>query len=68
MTAGVQVAVRCEHPNCQAYHRGPHWRTVSQVADATLEARMSAQAAGWQIRRGHSGVDLCVKHRTRAVA
>lgn len=68
MTAGVQVAVRCEHPDCQAYHRGPHWRPVSQVADATLEARMSAQAAGWAVRRNHGGSDLCPEHRDEAAA
>lgn len=68
MSAGVQAAVRCDHDGCKAHHRGPHWHTASDPGQAVLEARMSAQEAGWQIRRGHSGRDLCPSHRVKAVA
>ena len=66
MTAGVQAAIRCEHDGCQAHHRGPHWHTASDPGQAVLEARMSAQAAGWAVRRGHSGHDLCPAHAPQA--
>ena len=68
MSAGVQAAIRCDHDGCNAHHRGPHWHTASDPGQAVLEASMSAQEAGWQIRRGHSGRDLCPSHRVKAVA
>lgn len=65
VTIHVHTVVNCEHDGC---HRriitGP--RPVSQVSDATLEARMRAQEYGWRTRRGHSGVDLCAEHRGMA--
>ena len=63
VTAGVQAAIRCEHDACQAYHRGPHWHPASDPGNAVTEARMSAQANGWQVRRSHGGKDLCAEHR-----
>lgn len=68
MTAGVQAAIRCEHDGCDAYHRGPHWHPASDPGQAVLEARMSAQANGWAIRRNHGGRDLCAAHRIEAAA
>ena len=68
MTAGVQAAIRCEHDGCHAYHRGPHWHPAGDPGQAVLEARMSAQQAGWAIRRNHGGRDLCAAHRIEAAA
>lgn len=59
MSACVQAAVLCDTPGCQAYHRGPHWHPASDPGQAVTEARMSAQEAGWAVKRGHSGTDRC---------
>lgn len=62
MSVHVVVTVTCEHPGCVSLVRLGR-RPVSQVSDASLEARMVAQEAGWATRRNHSGVDLCPAHR-----
>lgn len=58
MSVTVTVALVCE--GCGATFE-PHLppRTVGRVGDATIEARMAAQEAGWATRRNHSGHDLC---------
>jgi hypothetical protein len=59
VSAGVQAAVRCDTPDCPAYHRGPHWHPASDPGQAVTEARMSAQENGWRVKRGHTGTDRC---------
>lgn len=49
----------------------PRWPFHDPAGDpgqAVLEARMSAQQAGWATRRNHGGRDLCAAHRIEAAA
>lgn len=41
-----------------ARHHGTP-RQAARANQAALDARMSAQQAGWQVKRGHSGTDRC---------
>lgn len=66
MSVHVVAYVTCDTPGCMASHRGPEPRTVTQVTDAALEARMAAQQAGWVVRRLRAGVDLCPACREAA--
>ena len=63
MSVTVSVAVVCEHPGCAGAIERVGTVTVSKVSDASIEARMAEQEAGWATRRKHSGADLCPTHR-----
>lgn len=57
MSITATVHVTCE--KCGRTREGRTSRAISSVGEATLEARMAAQEAGWQTRRNHGGADLC---------
>lgn len=52
--------VHCEHPGCGEKVAGPPI-APSHGTDTTL-TRGKAQEAGWQVRRGQRGADLCPYH------
>ena len=57
-----------DHGTHACFVHGPHWHPASDPGQAVLEARMSAQQAGWAIRRNHGGRDLCAAHRIEEAA
>lgn len=63
MTLSFHALVRCEA--CPAVF------SVMSEKRAPVEgvaARDAAQDAGWAVRRGHRGRDLCAAHRIEAAA